>query len=564
MITADEMRLIPLFAALPAHERETIAAQAADISVRAGDWLIQEGESPSFFAVLAGQFSVSKFMGDEDRQIDTYGPGTFFGEVPLLLGSPAVASIRALTPARVMRLEAPEFRHLVSLCAKLNEEVGHEMVRRVNRISALATGPQPKLVALVGRRWDLQCHDLRDFMARNHIPFDWLDPEDAQPDPQSTLLPGEEYPVIVLTNGERLSDPSFRKLADRLGLQTTTEPNAEYDVAIVGAGPAGLAAAVYGASEGLRTLVIEREAPGGQAGTSSRIENYLGFPAGLSGDDLSTRALRQAKRFGAEVLVARDVIDYELTKAGPHRIVLDGGDRIAIKSLVLATGVSWRKIAAEGADLLIGRGVYYGAARTEALGTRGHDIYLVGGGNSAGQAAMFFSGYAKSVTILIRAESLAKSMSQYLIDQLATRDNVNVETHVHIVSVAGDNHLESIVLENVETKERRTLATDSLFIFIGADAETDSLPEVIVRDGKGYVCTGRDVLDIPGALVDWPLERDPYLLETSVPGVFAAGDVRHGSIKRVASGVGEGSMSIAFIHRHLEELASQAAVASQR
>ncbi len=349
---------------------------------------------------------------------------------------------------------------------------------------------------------------------------------------------------VILANGKRLDQPTPRELAEGLKLQTM--PNgAAYDVAIIGGGPAGLAAAVYGGSEGLRAIMIEREAPGGQAGTSSRIENYLGFPAGVSGDDLANRALQQAKRFGAEILVTRNVIGIE-TEDGCHTIALDGGDRMEARAIVIATGVTWRNLDADGATDLIGRGVYYGAAQTEALGMRGKDVFLIGGGNSAGQSAMFFANYARSATLLVRGSSLEKSMSSYLIKQLATKHNISVETGTVVTGVSGSAHIESITSYVEATGARQERAADGLFVFIGADAETAWIPAAMERDALGYLKTGRD-------LDTWTLGRPPYSLETSVPGIFAAGDVRSASVKRVASSVGEGSMVISFIHQYLAE-----------
>jgi thioredoxin reductase (NADPH) len=339
---------------------------------------------------------------------------------------------------------------------------------------------------------------------------------------------------------------------------------------IVGSGPAGLAAAVYGASEGLKTLAVERVACGGQAGTSSRIENYLGFPGGLSGDELSGRARQQALRFGAELLVARSVVSVEPRSGNGggavHAIQLEDGSRVFAHAVILATGVQWRRLDVPGIDRFAGRGVYYGAAATEALSLRGRAVHLVGGGNSAGQAAMLFSSYADSVTMLVRGPSLAASMSQYLIDQLASKANVTIETETEVVSVDGADRLETIELETGADRKRERRASDALFVFIGARAETSWLPDHVIRDQWSYVCTGRDVMDLlrDQAAINWPLERDPYLLETSVPGVFAVGDVRHGSIKRVASGVGEGSMAIAFVHQYLAERAAALAGTSPR
>jgi len=330
-------------------------------------------------------------------------------------------------------------------------------------------------------------------------------------------------------------------------LNIATEPAAaEYDTVIIGAGPAGLAAAVYGASEGLETIVIEREAPGGQAGTSSRIENYLGFPSGVSGDELSSRALRQARRLGAEIVVTRSVTRIDATKG---HVYLDGGDVLRARTIVLACGVSWRNLEIEGCERLVGKGIFYGAARSEAANSHGLDVHIIGAGNSAGQAAMFFSAHARSVTILCRGDNLEKSMSQYLIEQLASRDNISVLFRTTVTAARGETNLESIDVHDAATGETTNLPSGGLFIFIGADAQTSWLPPEIALDPKGFILTGSDVR----AADRWQLERDPYLLETSVPGIFACGDVRLGPVKRVAAAVGEGSMAIAFVHQYLKE-----------
>jgi thioredoxin reductase (NADPH) len=553
MITAQQLRSVPLFSALPDSEAETLAARLADVRLNEGDWLIHEGEPPSFFLLIEGSLEVRKMMHGTERRISAYGAGDYFGEVPLLLGSPAIVSLRALERSRIGQLDQGDFTALFGACKTFAGELTRTMTQRVTNLQKLAAEEAPASVAIVGHRYDIACHQVRDFLARNRIAFKWLDP--TRPELSGGLeppRPGDRFPVVILPGGERLVTPSLRELADKVGLQTA--PNSEaYDLAIVGAGPAGLAAAVYGASEGLRTILIEREAPGGQAATSSRIENYLGFPTGVSGDELGARALQQAKRFGAELLVAREVVGLEPAAGGANpAVLLDGDDRVRARTVILATGVAWRELEVPGADRLVGRGIYYGAARTEALNCQGQHVFLVGGGNSAGQAAMFFANYAKKVSLLVRGPSLNESMSHYLIQQLATKHNIEICTRCRIVRVEGQQRLEAIVVEHQDTGELVSEPASAVFAFIGADAQTAWLPDHLIRDDQGYVCTGRDVMDLvarnQGA---WPLDRDPFLLETSVPGIFAAGDVRHGSIKRVASGVGEGSMAIAFVHQYL-------------
>jgi thioredoxin reductase (NADPH) len=359
-------------------------------------------------------------------------------------------------------------------------------------------------------------------------------------------LPAEEdQPAIRIVDGKTVVRPHLRRVAELLGLGTEADAGA-YDTVIVGAGPAGLAAAVYGASEGLRTIVVEREAPGGQAGTSSRIENYLGFPSGVSGAELASRALQQGRRLGAEILVTRTVTRIDPANLQVH---LDGGDVIRARTIVLACGVAWRHLSIEGFDRLAGKGISYGAARSEAPNTHGLDIHIIGAGNSAGQAALFFSTHARSVTILYRGESLDKSMSRYLIDQLALRSNVETRYRTEVVAAHGEISLEAIDVRNSATGEVTRLSSGGLFVFIGADAETGWLPAEIALDHRGFVLTGPEMQ----ATGHWALERDPYLLETSVPGIFACGDVRFGPIKRVAASVGEGSMAIAFVHQYLKD-----------
>lgn len=546
MITPDLLRSIPLFASISDEDLEELAALAADMHLIPNEWLLSEGELPAFYVLLSGEIEVSKWVGGVLQILTHHHPGDFFGETPLLLGSTAVANLRAVTEVHVLKLEADNFHDLMNRSEKIAATILQTMTARVARLQELGAQTAIERILLIGRASDLECHDLRQFLSGNQINFRWIDPDN--PRTAQAIPEGAQegpYPILVLPDGTLLKNPERREAAERLGLQTVPKQTA-YDVVIVGGGPAGLAAAVYGASEGLQTLMIEREAPGGQAGTSSRIENYLGFPTGLSGDELSARALQQAKRFGTEILVSRAVKTIRC-KDGCHRVELDGAVTLEAKTILLATGVSWRSLDVPGADRLVSRGVYYGAARTEAMSVRGKEVYLIGGGNSAGQAAMFFTNYAHKVTLLIRAASIEQGMSQYLIDQLGTRENISVRLNTRVVAVHGESRLEAITIENSLDKKQERLETDSLFVFIGADAETAWMPAQIARDERGYLLTGRDV----PADSHWPLARTPYLLETSVPGVFAAGDVRHDSVKRVASGVGEGSMAIAFIHQYL-------------
>ena len=547
MITPETLRAVPLLAALTDEELQEVALAVADMHLIEGEWLVQEGETPAFYLLLSGEMEVSKSVAGVEQVISQYHAGDYFGEVPLLLGSAAVANLRATSEARVLRLDATDFHNLLVRSDKLAASIMKTMTRRVADLQRLSVETPVEQTLIVGRPSDLECYDLRQFLSGNRLGFRWLDPGDALAAPLIPHTVGDgPYPAVVYPDGQVFYNPTRRDMALRLGLQTQPEKPL-YDVIIVGGGPAGLAAAVYGASEGLRTLMVEREAPGGQAGTSSRIENYLGFPTGLSGAELSGRALQQAKRFGTEVVVTRTAQEIISECEDAPQVVLDGGERVTTRTIILATGVSWRTLWVPGAEALVGRGIYYGAARTEALGVRGKDVYLVGGGNSAGQSALFFADYACQVTLLIRADSIEKGMSQYLIDQLRTKSNITVCLNTSLTAVHGKGRLEAITVRDNTTQAQNRLETDALFVFIGADAETGWLPDSVACDEHGYVLTGLDAHQSG----KWTIERDPYLLETSVPGVFAAGDVRHGSIKRVASGVGEGSMAIAFIHQYL-------------
>jgi thioredoxin reductase (NADPH) len=406
-------------------------------------------------------------------------------------------------------------------------------------------------VRVVGHRWSDRSHDIKNFLTRNYVPYRWYDIErDAEARRLRDLADATtaDLPLVLIPDGDTLRSPSTLDLAGALGLRTRAEQPL-YDVCIVGAGPAGLAAAVYAASEGLSTVMVEREAPGGQAGQSAAIENYLGFPKGLTGSDLTQRAVAQVSRFGAEVVLARDVIGFEAR--GPVRAVLfDGSGEIEARALIVATGVSYRRLNAAGLDELTGRGVYYGTNASEASQTQGDDVYIVGAANSAGQAALNLSRYAKRVVLVVRAATLKETMSKYLIERITLAANIEVRYRSEVVAARGDGHLEALTLADRDSGVTDEVLSSWLFVFIGASPRTEWLGPDVARDGNGYVVTGQDLAghDHPER---WPLPRAPFNLETSVPGVFAAGDVRLDSMKRVASAVGEGAMSVYLVHRYL-------------
>jgi len=554
MVTAEEIGRIALFADLEPVERERLCRVAADIMLVPGQYAVHEGDERALFGVLEGRIEAIRLVDGIERVVGERRPGDVFGEVSITLGTPHPAGFRAAETSRVFRIESHDYHAVAAVEPEVARRVGRLASDRIGGargLQALVSEPAPFRAIVLGHRWDASCAELRRFLDRNQIRFRWLQPDvPADVEQWWGALPDEgDLPVVRVVNGKTVVRPQLRRVAELLDI--ATEPAAaEYDAVIVGAGPAGLAAAVYGASEGLTTIVIEREAPGGQAGTSSRIENYLGFPSGVSGDELSSRALQQARRLGAEILVTRSITRID---AASHQVHLDGGDVLRARTIILACGVTWRHLAIEGFDRLAGKGIFYGAARSEAANTHGLDIHIIGAGNSAGQAAMFFSSHARSVTILYRGETLAKSMSHYLVDQLATRANIRVLYRTEVVAAYGDSSLEAIDVRDTATGDTTRLDSGGLFIFIGADAETAWLPPEIALDPRGYVLTGPDVR----AAGRWEVDRDPYLLETSVPGIFACGDVRFSPVKRVAAAVGEGSMAIAFVHQYVTETAAR-------
>ncbi len=508
MVTADEIGRVDVFVTLSRADRERLARVAADINLQPGEFAAQEGDERALFALLEGRIEAVKAVDGIDRVVGERHPGDIFGEVPITLGTAFPVGFRAARKSRVVRVEPHDYHAVAAVAPDVAREVGRLAAHRIggaHGLQGIAADPPPPRAILVGRRQDAACTELRHFLERNQITFRWLAPDVPDAAEQwGGPLPGEaDWPAIRVIAGKTVVRPQLRRVAELLGLGT--EPAAaEYDTVIVGAGPSGLAAAVYGASEGLRAAVIEREAPGGQAGTSSRIENYLGFPSGVSGDELASRALQQARRLGAEILVTR-----EITRIDPATRVLhlDGGAVLRARAIILACEVAWRRLPIEGFDRLAGKGVFYGAARSEAPNSHGLDIHIVGAGNSAGQAALYLSTHARSVTILYRGEGLEKSMSRYLIDQLAARPNIGVLLRTEVVAAHGGTVLEAIDIASSATGATTRLDSGGLFIFIGADAQTSWLPSQIALERRGYVLTGSDVT--AGA---WNLDRDPYLL----------------------------------------------------
>ena len=413
-------------------------------------------------------------------------------------------------------------------------------------------------IRVLGTRWSPRSYEMRDFLARNHVPYQWIDVELSSSDPETKRIleilgpEAKSLPIVLFPDGTKLLESLPGDVAQKVGLRTRAQTDF-YDLAIIGGGPAGLAAAVYGASEGLKTVMVEREAPGGQAGMSSRIENYLGFPTGLSGGDLARRAVVQAQRFGVEILAPQEAV--AVRTEGPYRIIkLADGSEISCHALLVATGVQWRRLEAPGVDKLQGAGVYYGGGATEALSCKGEIIYVVGGANSAGQAAMNFARYAEKVVLLVRGDGLASTMSQYLIDQIQQTPNIQIWAHASVAELHGDKRLEEVSILCSDTDKIERVPASSIFIFIGALPRTDWLAGLVERDDRGFILTGPDLIRNGERPKGWVLDRDPFLLETNVPGIFAVGDVRHGSVKRVASGVGEGSVAVQFIHQYLSKV----------
>jgi thioredoxin reductase (NADPH) len=501
----------------------------------------------NFFVIKSGELELVDESGDAPKTIGVLGAGEFTGDVGHLTGNPKVVSGIAKTECEVYEISDKALREILNQDPQLSDIILQAFIgrRQLMRESGDFTG-----LRVIGSRYSRDTFRIRDFLAKNRALFTWLDLEG---DPAVNQLLQQfgvteaDTPIVACAHKVLLRNPSNRELADTIGIRRPLE-QIVYDLAIVGSGPAGLAAAVYGASEGLSTVVLERVAPGGQAGSSMRIENYLGFPTGITGSELADRAVLQADKFGARVSIPTPVINLTFDKT--YSVLgLDGGETVVAKCLLIATGAEYRRLDVEHCSRFEGAGVYYAATPNEAQMCRGSDVVLVGGGNSAGQAAVYLSQNARKVFLLIRGDDLCKSMSSYLAHRIMNTPNIEILRCTEVTSMSGDNHLGSIEIVDKVAGTKRTIETAALFSFIGATPRTDWLPAEIEKDEKDFVRTGIALAESP----HWTLKRQPFLLETSRPGVFAAGDVRSGSVKRVASAVGEGSMSVQFVHEYLKE-----------
>ena len=524
-------------------------AGAPTKTFRAGEALFRAGDrDPKFYIIKSGELEIIDVTGDQPKTIRMQGPGDFTGDVGHLTGSPKVVSAIARSDCEVYEMSEADLRKVLNQDPQISDLILQAFIarRQLMRESPEFTG-----LRVIGSRYSRDTFRIRDFLAKNRVLFTWLDLEG---DPAVNQLLQQfgvteaDTPIVACAHCLVLRNPSNRELAEKIGIRRPVEHDV-YDLAIVGSGPAGLAAAVYGASEGLNTIVLEHTAPGGQAGSSMRIENYLGFPTGITGSELADRAVLQADKFGARISVPTPVT--KLTFDKTYSVLeLEGGENVIAKCLLIATGAEYRRLEVEHCSRFEGAGVYYAATPNEAQMCRGSDVVLVGGGNSAGQAAVYLSQNARKVFLLIRGDDLCKSMSSYLAHRIINTDNIEILRCTEVIHMNGDGHLNSVEILNKTTGEKKTLTTAALFSFIGANPRTDWLPPEIEKDEKHFVRTGIEL----GDSRQWTLKRQPFLLETSRPGVFAAGDVRSGSVKRVASAVGEGSMAVQFVHEYLKTM----------
>jgi thioredoxin reductase (NADPH) len=540
--------------AFPTLSEEQIAklgryAGAAPKKIRAGEALFRSGDRGSnFFVIKSGELDLIDDTGEQPKTIRVLGAGEFTGDVGHLTGGPKLVSGVAQSDCEVYEISDKALRELLNQDPQLSDVILQAFIARRQLMRELGdfTG-----LRVIGSRYSKDTFRIRDFLAKNRVLFTWLDLE-GDPAVSQVLqqfgVSEADTPIVACAHCVLLRNPSNRELAEAIGIRRAVERTV-YDLAIVGSGPAGLAAAVYGASEGLNTVVLERTAPGGQAGSSMRIENYLGFPTGITGGELADRAVLQADKFGARVSIPTPVMSLSFDKA--YSVLgLEGGETVTAKCLLIASGAEYRRLDVEHCSRFEGTGVYYAATVNEAQMCRGSDVVLVGGGNSAGQAAVYLSQNARKVFLLIRGDDLCKSMSSYLAHRIMNTPNIEILRCTEITRMDGDGHLSSIEILDKRTGQKRTIEIGAVFSFIGATPRTDWLPPEIEKDEKHFVRTGIELADSP----HWTLKRQPFLLETSRPGVFAAGDVRSGSVKRVASAVGEGSMSVQFVHEFLKSM----------
>ena len=520
-------------------------------SIQSGEVLIEQGDkSVPFFVVITGEVEILRPLGAHETLVTVHGPGEFTGEVNMLSGRRSLVRARVTKPGKVIELDHQQMLGLIQTDAELSDILMRAFILR--RVELIAAGVGD--IVLVGSTYSADTLRIREFLMRNGHPYSYLDLE-RDPDVQNLLksfqVSASQIPVLICRGQIALRNPSNQEIADCLGFNESIDQTHVRDLTIIGAGPSGLAAAVYGASEGLDVLMLETSSPGGQAGSSSRIENYLGFPTGISGQELAARAFNQAQKFGANMLVARAA--RLICDRNPFVVELENGTRISTRTVLIATGAQYRKLPLENLSRFDGAGIYYGATFVEAQLCGGDEVIVVGGGNSAGQAAVFLAQTARHVNMLVRSNSLAASMSQYLIRRIENSPNIILRLQTEIVAVEGKDHLESVYWRNRETGQTEKHEIKHIFVMTGADPNTRWLDGSIALDDKGFIKTGPDLLPDNLNAAGWPLTRQPYFLETSLPGVFAVGDVRGGSIKRVASAVGEGSTAISFVHQVLQE-----------
>jgi thioredoxin reductase (NADPH) len=544
-------RIEKIFPQLTSAQIGRIATHGRTRSVQPGEVLIEQGDTTvSFFVVITGEVEIVRPFGAHETLVTVHGSGQFTGEVNMLSGRRSLFRARATKPGKVIELDNQQMLGLVQTDAELGEILMRAFILR--RVELIAAGVGD--IILIGSTYSTGTLRIKEFLMRNGHPYSYIDLE-RDPDVQNMLdsfqVSASEIPVLICRGQLVLRNPTNQEIADCLGFNESVDQIHVRDLIVIGAGPSGLAAAVYGASEGLDVLVLETSSPGGQAGSSSRIENYLGFPTGITGQELASRAYLQAQKFGARMLIAKAT--RLICDRKPYIIELENGARISTRTIAIATGAQYRKLPVENLSRFEGAGVYYGATFVEAQLCRGDEVIVVGGGNSAGQAAVFLAQTTKRVHILVRSAGLAATMSRYLIRRIENSPTIILRPQTEIVAVEGGNHLNYVYWRNGKTGQTEKHEISHVFIMTGADPNTHWLDGCIALDDKGFIKTGPDLSPENLSTAGWPLTRQPYLLETSLPGVFAVGDVRGGSIKRVASAVGEGSIAISFVHKVLQE-----------